>query len=181
MDKLFLIFLMAIMTISCSSPQIRAYKDFKPQFRIDQVFSGDLKAHGLVKDRSGQVLRLFDCDIKASWQGSTGTLDETFRWSDGEVQKRVWTLNKIDDQRFTGTAHDVIGVAQGEVQGNALRMRYTLRIPRNQSSIDLSVDDWMHLTPEGIILNRSELSKFGFRVGEVLLTIIKAPAGATER
>lgn len=48
---------------------------------------------GVVKNFSGEVIRTFDADISASWDDEgVGTLDEVFRFNDGEVQTRVWTL-----------------------------------------------------------------------------------------
>jgi len=47
----------------------------------------------MVKDWSSAVIRTFDADITASWtEQGVGTLDEVFRFDDGEVQTRVWTL-----------------------------------------------------------------------------------------
>ena len=86
-------------------------------------------AYGMLQDRSGKVLRRFTVVIRASWAGDTGTLDEDFVWSDGERQKRVWTLRRLGDGRYSGTAGDVVGTASGEVSGNALRWRYTMAIP----------------------------------------------------
>jgi hypothetical protein len=60
-----------------------------------------LDGWGMVQDRSGKVLRRFTVTMRASWQGDTGTLDEAFVWSDGERQRRVWTLRERAAGRFT--------------------------------------------------------------------------------
>ena len=40
-------------------------------------------------------------------------LKEKFNWDDGEVQDREWTITKIDEHNYEGTAGDVVGKAIG--------------------------------------------------------------------
>ena len=49
----------------------------------------ELEAVGIVQDRSGKVISRFEVDIKASWQGNVGTLDETFFYPDKSTSKRL--------------------------------------------------------------------------------------------
>lgn len=39
--------------------------------------------------------------------------------------------------------------------------------------MDIDVRDWLHLQEDGVILNHSKMRKFGFGVGELVITIIK--------
>jgi len=48
-----------------------------------------------------------------------------------------------------------------------------MRIPYKDSTIDIDVRDWLHLQEDGVILNHSKMKKFGFEVGELVITIIK--------
>ena len=50
---------------------------------------------------------------------------------------------------------------------------YTMRVPYKDSTIDINVRDWLHLQEDGVILNHSKMKKFGFEVGELVITIIK--------
>ncbi len=50
---------------------------------------------------------------------------------------------------------------------------YVMRVSYNDSTIDISVRDWLHLQEDGVILNHSKMKKFGFEVGELVITIIK--------
>ncbi|WP_337241642.1 DUF3833 family protein, partial [Proteus faecis] len=81
--------------------------------------------------------------IDARWQGDTGTLDERFEWSDGTQSRRVWTLKHLGDGRYSGRADDVVGEAQGEARGNALRWRYVLALPVGDKVYNVDFDDWM--------------------------------------
>jgi len=131
----------------------------------------------MFQDRGGKVLRRFSVVIRASWQGDTGTLDEAFDWSDGEKQRRVWTLKRLGPGSYSGRADDVVGEARGEAAGNALRWRYTMALPVDGRVWHVDFDDWMFLVDERVLLNRATMSKFGIRLGEVTLSLSRR-AGA---
>jgi hypothetical protein len=95
-------------------------------------------------------------------------LDESFRWSDGKTEKRVWKIRKQGD-RYIGTAGDVVGEAQGEAAGNALQWRYTLRLPDDAGGFEMSMDDWMWMIDDKTLTNRTNMSKFGVTFAEITI------------
>lgn len=172
-SSLWFALLAAASLLGCSSVSIDTYRDRSPAMIPETFFNGALVAHGVVKDRSGEVLRYFNADIKAFWDGPTGTLEEDFVFDDGEKQRRVWTLIRQGDGRYIGTASDIVGEAHGQVAGNSMFFRYVLRIPYADDTLDLEVDDRMYLVNENTIVNESQMSKFGLRVGQTILVIRK--------
>ncbi len=163
----------AIFLAACAGPDPAKYVDQKPALDLKQYFNGTIMGHGMVQGRNGQVDRRFVVRIEASWNGDQGVLDETFDWSDGEKQRRVWKLTQVAPGRFIGKADDVVGEAIGEIYGNALRWRYTLEVPFRDSTINLDFDDWMLLIDNKVMLNRAVFSKWGIRMGEVTLSFSK--------
>ena len=153
----------------CAAPTPADYAEQRPLLELKRYFDGELVAHGIFTDRSGKVQRRFVVDLKASWQGDQGTLEEDFRYSDGSVERRVWRLTAHGNGRYTGTADDVVGVAEGQAAGNALNWRYTLRLPVDGQVYEVQFDDWMFLIDEQVMLNKAVMSKFGIRLGEVTL------------
>ena len=127
----------------------------------------------LFRSRSGKVVKRFHVLIDARWQGDTGTLDERFTYSDGTTQRRVWTITRLGPGRYSGRADDVVGEATGEAAGNALRWRYVLALPVDGKVYNVDFDDWMFLMDDQVMLNRSLMSKWGFRLGEVTLSFHK--------
>jgi hypothetical protein len=85
----------------------------------------------------------------------------------------VWTLVREGDGKYPGRADDVVGTAVGEAAGNALRWRYVLALPVDGKTWHVDFDDWMFLMDEQVMLNRSVMSKWGFRLGEVTLSFRK--------
>ena len=157
-----------------SSMQINDFKDAKPAFIPQEYFNGSMTAYGMVKDRDGKVIRRFKGKLVGSWdKNGIGTLDEKFVYDDGEKQTRIWTLTPIGEKTFVGRAGDIVGDAHMVAEGNTVMIDYTMRVPYKGSTIDINVRDWLHLQEDGVILNHSKMKKFGFEVGELVITIIK--------
>lgn len=157
----------------CTGPQVQDYAQAQPVLELDQYFNGRITAHGIFQKRSGQVAQRFTVLMDCTWQGNQGVLDEHFTYADGSTQRRIWRLVKHANGRYTGRADDVIGEAQGQTAGNAFRWNYTLRLPVDGTEYEVQFDDWMFLMDERVMLNRATMSKFGIRLGEVLLSFSK--------
>ncbi|CAA6816869.1 MAG: Unknown protein [uncultured Sulfurovum sp.] len=165
----------ALFITGCSSMSIEDFSETTPEFVPQKYFNGNMKAYGIVKDFKGKIIRSFKGDLVGSWDANgVGTLDEHFVYSDGEKQHRVWTLTPTKDAKtFMGTAGDIVGEAPMVANGNTVMIDYTMRVPYGESTIDISVQDWLHLQEDGVIINHSKMKKFGVTVGELVITIIK--------
>jgi hypothetical protein len=161
---------------ACASVSVTDYAKNRPNLVLEEFFNGSLRAHGIVKDWSGQVIRYFNASIDASWEQGVGTLDENFVFDDGEMQQRIWIITKDDTGKYIGTANDVIGSSELKVAGNSLFLNYVLRIPYGDGTLDLSIDDRMYLVSENVLINESVMTKWGFQVGEIVLVIEKDDA-----
>jgi len=159
----------------CANMKIENYKDQTPQLDLFTYFEGKTQAYGQFQDRSGRILRRFEVAITGTVNesGDTLTLTELFIYNDGEKQTRVWVIKQISETQFIGTAEDVIGEASGEVAGNALNWKYTLDLPYQDGSIHVQFDDWMYLHNQDVMMNKAEVTKWGFKVGEVTLFFSK--------
>ena len=166
-----------VFLVSCSTPQVSQYKDEKPVLDLAEYFSGTIDAYGIFTDRSGEVKKRFTVLLKANWTvidgKRVGTLDESFDYSDGTKQKRIWTLTEMAPGKFIGKADDVIGEAQGELAGNALNWTYTLALPVDGTIYHVQFNDWMYLVTPKVMLNKAKMSKFGIELGEVTLSFYK--------
>ena len=160
---------------ACGSTSVDDYQAREPAFAPEDFFNGALTAHGVVKDFSGTAIRHFRADIIGCWSEGVGTLDEDFVFDDGEQQKRVWTLTPNGSQTYVGTAGDVVGEGLARWQGNAMFLDYTLRIELENGPIEVKIDDRMYRVSDNVVINESKMRKFGFGVGEILLTIIRHP------
>ena len=164
----------SLLLVGCGSAQIEDHVNQKPSLYLEQFFEGKLAAHGIVKNFRGSVVRHFNAHIHASWKDGVGTLVEDFVFDDGELQRRIWTLTPDGSGGYIGTAGDVIGEGVIRIAGNAMFLKYVLRIPFRSDTLDITVDDRMYLVNPSTLINVSRLIKFGFDVGEILLVISKS-------
>ena len=153
----------------CSSIKPESFAATTPTLKIEEYFAGKTRAWGIVHGRSNEVVRQFTVDILGEWDGSELVLTEDFLYSDGEKQQRIWKIKKIDEHHYEGRADDVVGIAKGYQYGQALYWTYDLNIDVDGSVWKIRFDDWMYLQPDGVLINRALMSKFGFNVGEVIL------------
>ena len=100
-------------------------------------------------------------------------MKERFEFDDGEKTDRTWEIVFQDNQMFKAKAHDIAGEAKGRQNGSAVNINYTLQVPYKNSTINLRMDDWMYLIENDLILNRTTMKKFGFKVGEIVLFMKK--------
>ena len=172
-------FVLSILTIflltGCSNSDMKPidFKDQKPRLIIEEYLSGNVKAYGILQNRSGKVTRKFIADLDGKWDGKQLILDEKFNWSDGEVQTRQWQITKIDDHNYEGTAEDVVGTARGYSYGPAFKFEYVLLVPVKGREIKITFDDWIFMQDEKVAINRAIMTKFGFKVAELTVTFIK--------
>jgi hypothetical protein len=157
----------------CSSQKIEEYEAVTPKMDIREYLSGESEAWGVLFDLNGKQDSHFHVTMKGTWKGNEGKLEEHFVFGDGRKDERIWTIMVSDDHNFTATAHDVVGKAIGTQRGNAVNMQYVLRVPREGSTIDLDMDDWMYRIDDKTVLNRTKMRKYGIQVGELMLLFRK--------
>lgn len=162
-----------IMLSSCAANKIDYYKGTTPRADIKEYFNGPIKAWGIVQDWRGRVVRRFDINLVGEWNGDVGTLTEHFDYYDGEKQQRVWTIKKLPDGTFEGTASDIIDKATGKAEGSAVRWNYVMDLPVKDTTYHIRFDDWMWLMNDGVLINRSYLKKFGITVSELTIFMQK--------
>lgn len=167
--KKLLALLMLCLLAGCASVDVSVYSKETPKLDLPTFFNGPLDAWGVFQKRDGQITRRFHVLMTPTWDGDTLKLDERFTYADGEKQQRIWTLKRAADGSWRGTADDVKGEAIGVIAGNTLHWRYVLMLPVDGSVYEVDFDDWMWLLDDDTMLNRSEMRKFGLKVGEVTL------------
>ena len=153
----------------CSGMALDSFKDAKPELVLEDYFKGRTEAWGIFEDRFGKLRRQFKVTIDGTWDGKTLTLDERFKYDDGETDQRIWRIKKLGKGKYEGTAADVIGIATGEASGNALNWRYDMDLKVGDGSFKVTFNDWMFLQSDGVLINRARVSKLGIEIGSVTL------------
>ncbi len=153
----------------------------QPKLDLYTYFAGETRAWGLFEDRFGRVRRQFQVDIAGRIEDGELVLEEDFLYDDDERDRRVWRIRRDGPQNYVGRTADVIGQARGRAAGNALNWRYDMDLKVGGGTWRVSFDDWMFLQPDGGLINRAKVKKFGLEIGSVSLFFMKTtPRGIVE-
>lgn len=189
MNKLYTItslILFSLFLTACSTVNIDTYKDNEPKLVLNEFFNGELTAHGILKNRSGEVIRYFNVDLTGSWNDQgVGTLAEKFIFDDGSIQFRTWTFTPVEQGsekdtaaqktplQYSAKANDTLAPTLIDISGNAFFMKYDLLIDYEDEPLEVHIDDKMYLVSDSVLINESVMTKYGLEVGYITLTIIK--------
>ena len=163
---------------SFRAQQSSDYSGQGPQFDLRQHLSGPMVCEGVIYGPTGRVTSRFVADMEGRWDGNVGTLAETFRYDSGTVQNRAWRLALGNAGDIIATAEDVVGQGSGRAEGSSVVLRYRIRLAPEAGSHVLDVTDWMYLMENGTIINRSQFTKFGIKVAELVATMRRVPVAA---
>jgi len=152
------------------------YAGQSPVFDIRRELNGPILCEGVIYGPLGRVTGRFVGDFQASWQGNTGIMTEVFTYDSGAVQHRQWTLTLANDGAIRAEAPDVVGVGTGRQAGSAVLLSYRIKLADSAGGHVLDTTDWMYLTPNGTIMNRSQFRKFGIPVAELVATMRRKQA-----
>lgn len=164
----------AAFVVACSA-DLDHYQTSTPAFDLFGYFDGEIKAWGMVQDYSEQQTRRFEVDIVGSVDGNELTLVEDFVFDDGSLDQRIWVITRLEDGSYRGKADDIIGVATGKEQGNALQWQYDFELQLDDSSITVAFDDWLYRQDEMHVFNLTKVKKFGVEVATITLFFQKQP------
>lgn len=140
---------------------------------LGRCFVGRQFAWGLLQDRLGRVRRRFTADIEGRVENSVLILDEAFLFDDGERSHRQWRISATSPGRFEGKADDIIGKARGAELPWGLSWNYRMALPIRGRNIAFDFCDRMYSLAGGAIINRVEIRKLGFRVGDLTLIFLR--------
>lgn len=155
------------------------YAGLSPRFDVRQQLSGPIECEGVIYGPLGRVTSRFVAQMHGTWDGNHGVLREHFSYDSGTEQTREWRLTIKADGKLRAEADDVVGAGTGEVAGPTVFLNYNIKLPASAGGHVLAVKDWMYLTQNGTIINRSQFRKFGFKVAELVATMRPAAQAET--
>ena len=163
----------------CGDMDIEKFAETKPNFRPEVYFDGETRAWGIFEDRFDDLRRQFSVTLKGYQDEDVFVLEEYFLFDDGEDQQRTWRFAEIEDGRYEGRADDVIGVADGMARGNAFKWSYAMDLKTDDGPLRVSLEDWMFLQPDGVLVNRARVRKWGVEIGQISIFFMKPNAEAS--
>ena len=151
-----------------------------PRFDFRAYFDGHTRASGWFADRFGRPRRHFCGDFTGTREGEDLVLDEVLRYTDGIVERRLWRVRVGAAGELSAESESLVDGARGRVRGNALEMRYAMRIVKPAGGgLTLDFHDFMFLQPDGGLHHLTHVRKWGMRVGTVSTQYVRHDGSAS--
>ena len=131
-------------------------------------------AEGVFEDRGGRVRRRFTVELNGTAEANALRLNERFIFDNGERQERTWVLTRGPDRSFIGRAEDSVSEAHGRFDEGVAYLSSRLWLKVGKRKIAMHFDDAFYPAGPGLVLNRSTMSKWGIRLGQILIQFRKA-------
>jgi hypothetical protein len=155
---------------ACASPPQIAATSGAPPLAMEEFFAGTTTGEGAFVNSWTGSERRFAVTILGTWDGQELTLVEDFAYADGEKDRKTWRLRKQGPGMFTGTREDVVGEARAWSEAGQVRLEYDVAL----GGWTVHFADVLALRPDGSLLNRAVVGKWGIRIGRVELVLRKA-------
>lgn len=146
------------------------YANMTPAFAPIQHL-GNMRISGLVHGPLGKVIYRFSGTQTCQWNGNHGHVNKSLLLDDGERFEQLASLY-IRDGKVQGHADNAQGPLKGTISGNALHLTYKLKLPKHASGLVVNVDDWFYALDNGTVINRSQIHKLGYPLGDITSTLI---------
>lgn len=137
------------------------------QFQPEQFFAGHTRSNGVFENSVGKRRQQFTTDCRGTVDANVLSLAQKFRYEDGHAQQRHWQIRRLDRTHYEGRAEDVVGIARGEVAGNAFHFTYVVAIKPGNPLFDVQLDQTMTLRRDGVLENHATIRKLGFTISRV--------------
>lgn len=138
-----------------------------PPFDPIGFFVGHTQSRGVLEDRSGapagQIVTESEACIDANHRLH---MVQQLNVRDDKPQKRIWTVWRTAPGRFAATASDMIGRADGEMNGGIFHWRWVLARSPGNPLLNVTMEQWMYRLDGGSAVIRTTISKFGFIAAE---------------
>lgn len=158
---------------ACAGPPEIAPQAAAPALRLEEFFVGSSSGEGYFLNSWSGARREFRVTIAGSQSGEVLTLVEDFDYADGERDRKTWRLKRTAPGVYSGAREDVEGLARAWSENGQVRLVYSVRL----GGWLLDFADVLALRPDGTLLNRAVVSKWGVRIGRVELVLRRTESG----
>ncbi len=140
----------------------------QPDFDPVAFWTGHTRSWGVVENRGGAPTGPVMTDCVGVPEGADGLhMRQTLTQGDGTVTRRDWHLRRVAPGRYSATANDMVGTADGEAAGRVFHWRWVWAARPGNPLLNVTMSQWMYLMPDGTMMNRTVISKLGVTAAQV--------------
>lgn len=147
---------------------------------MDTFFLGKAAGHGLFEDRFAQIKRRFELRFEGFYESdNVFMLNEEIDYDDGAREERSWRIGMTPEldhnlNRVSIECDDLVGAATGTVSETEMRLKYIYRLKlQGNRVVNVRMLDRMYLQPDGSVINRATMRKYGIYLGDLAVILTK--------
>lgn len=162
--------LLCIIAVStgCSAPlKPAAFAATSPAFDPVTFWTGKTHSWGVMENRDGAPAAIVTTTTDGTPAGEDGLLMIQQLVVDGKPTTRQWHMRRLSPGQFVATATDMIGTARASASGRTLHWTWTLATKPGNGFYNVKMEQWMYLSDNNTLLNRTVISKWGVRLAEI--------------
>lgn len=156
--------------------KIADFAETLPAFVPEEFFDGRLEGWAVLEGPLGGLQRRASIKAQGSFDASSRvtSFTETWTFDDGQVDTLRWSIQGLDDGRYSGTEPTLEGEAQGERAGCAFHWTYTRNVPgKDGSQTKLDFNDWFFRIDETGVIVKGTAGRLGIPFATAYVTYRK--------
>jgi hypothetical protein len=166
--KILLCLCLAFLLLGCTPPlPPTAFANTAPGFDPVIFWTGHTSSWGVIENPDGDPTSIISTTTDGTPEGADGLHMIQHVYRGNEVTLRDWHIRRIAPGQFQAIANDVAGTAHGTAFGRALHWTWILETNPGNPLLNVTMDQWMYLSDNGTLMNRTIIRKFGIRLAEI--------------
>lgn len=156
--------------------KIADFAETLPAFVPEEFFDGRLEGWAVLEGPLGGLQRRASIKAQGSFDASSRvtSFTETWTFDDGQVDTLRWSIQGLDDGRYSGTEPTLEGEAQGERAGCAFHWTYTRNVPgKDGDQTKLDFNDWFFRIDETGVIVKGTAGRLGIPFATAYVTYRK--------
>ena len=162
-----------VLFASCSGLKPAAFEKGEPKLEPVSFFGGHTRSSGVLENRGGKPTAKITTETTGNLKDGILYLEQDLYPEGGKKNHRSWQLRRIDEHHVDATANDIDGTAHGLLYGNAFSWTFRLKVADRKFIRHVRMQQNMYLMPDGTLLIRSVIRKFGIAVMQISEQFVK--------
>jgi hypothetical protein len=158
-----------VVLTGCTHRQpLHQFAGLTPVFDPMRFWMGHTHSWGVIENRDGSPSEIVTTDCIGTEDGPNALrLHQQLNFSTGKTMIRDWRLVRDAAGHYVATANDMRGAAVGESAGPAFQWSFMLATKPGNRLFDVRFTQHMYAMPDGTLVNRTIVTKFGIVLAEV--------------
>jgi hypothetical protein len=160
------LFILFVLT-SCSSLKPKDFSSNVPVLDLVKFFSGHTHSAGVMEDRNGKPSEGILTKTTGVYTNGVLSVEQELYFGKEKKSHRSFKMSAIDPHHLESTGSDIATKASGELYGNYFTWSYRSKIADKGLIQNVNMTQYMTLMPDGTLIVRSVIRKFGIIVIQI--------------